>query len=83
MPAGQAAAPQNAQQANPWQINLAQRRQVLSSAIKRKQQIDSVTFNPANGNVYVCNKILAVGLLLRFYIEVIATYSELTEAGST
>jgi hypothetical protein len=76
-------APASGQQANPWQINLAQRRQVLSQAVRRKQQIDSVTFNPANGNVYVCNKILAVGLILRFYVEVILNYSALTEEAST
>lgn len=63
------------QQMNPWQINMAQRQQVLSQSVKRKQQIDSVTFNPANGNVYTCNKILPVGLILRFYVEVICTYS--------
>ena len=70
-------------QANPYAINMAQRRQVLSQSVRRKQQITSTTFNPANGNVYTCNQILAVGLLLRFYVEVICTYAELTEAGST
>lgn len=81
MPAAQRA-PQNAQQMNPWQINLMQRRQVLSQAVKRKQQIASVTFNPANGNIYTCNTILAVGLLLRFYVEVICTYAELGGGGT-
>lgn len=73
----QGTAPAAAQQMSPWQINMAQRRQVLSSAVKRKQQIVTTTFNPANGNVFICNQILAVGLLLRFYVEVIATFSEL------
>src|SRR5215469_1223114 len=72
-----------ANQPNPWQINLMQRQAVLSQSVRRKQQIDSVTFNPANGNVYVCNKILAVGLLLRFYVEVIATYAVLSVGGSS
>lgn len=73
----QAPASSGQQQMNPWQINLAQRRQVLSQSVKRKQQIASVTFNPANGNVYICNTILAVGLLLRFTVEVTATFAEL------
>lgn len=64
-------------QMSPWQVNMAQRKAVLSQAVKRKQQIVSTTFNPANGNVFVCNQILAVGLLLRFYVEVVATFSEL------
>src|ERR1035437_7712087 len=68
------------QQANPWQINAAQRHQVLSQSVRRKQQISSTTFNPANGNLYTCNQILAVGLLLRFYVEVECTYAQLTEA---
>lgn len=70
------------QQQNPYQINMAQRRQVLSQSVKRKQQIASTTFNPANGNVYTCNSILAVGLILRFYVEVICTYAVL-ESGTT
>lgn len=65
------------QQANPWQINLAQRQQVLRQSVKRKQQIASTTFNPANGNIYVCNNILPVGLILRFIVEVSATFAEL------
>lgn len=67
-------AAQQAQQMSPFQINIAQRRAVLGQAVKRKQQIVSTTFNPANGNVFTCNQILAVGLLLRFYVEVIATF---------
>jgi hypothetical protein len=64
-------------QPSPWQINLAQRKQVLSQAVKRKQQIYSTTFNPANGNVVTVNTILAVGLLLRFTVQVTATFAEL------
>lgn len=75
------AAPQSAQM-NPYQINGLARNQVLSQSVKRKQQIASTTFNPANGNVFTCNTILAVGLILRFYVEVIATYSELSTSGS-
>ena len=63
-----------AQQLDPYQINMIQRRQVLSQAVKRKQQIVSTTFDPRNGNVFTCNQILAVGLLLRFYVEVVATF---------
>jgi hypothetical protein len=66
-----------AQQQNPYMLNLAQRRQVLSQGVKRKQQIVSTTFNPANGNIFTVNQILAVGLLLRFYVEAIATFGEL------
>lgn len=77
-----AAAPQQ-RQMSPWDINLAQRRAVLQQSVRRKQQIDSVTFNPANGNVYVCNKILPVGLILRFYVEVICTYGVLGGGGSS
>lgn len=76
------AAPQSAQM-NPYQINGLARNQVLSQSVKRKQQIASTTFNPVNGNVFTCNTILAVGLILRFYVEVIATYSELSTSGST
>jgi hypothetical protein len=60
-----------------------QRQQVLSQSVKRKQQIASTTFNPANGNVYTCNTILAVGLILRFYVEVICTYAELGSGTAT
>lgn len=72
----QAAQPAQAQM-NPWQINMQQRNLVLRQSVKRKQQIASTTFNPANGNVYVCNNILAVGLILRFIVEVTATFAEL------
>jgi|HubBroStandDraft_5_1064220.scaffolds.fasta_scaffold74286_2 hypothetical protein len=77
----QAAQPAQAQM-NPWQINMQQRNLVLRQSVKRKQQIASTTFNPANGNVYVCNNILAVGLILRFIVEVTATFAELG-SGST
>src|SRR5580658_147081 len=70
------------QQMSPWQLNMAQRRSVLSTSVKRKQQIASTTFNPANGNVFTCNTILAVGLVLRFTVEVIANFAELG-SGST
>ena len=66
------------QQANPYQINLMQRKQVLSQSVKRKQLIQSTTFNPANGNVFTCNSILAAGLILRFIVEVSATFTELS-----
>jgi hypothetical protein len=80
-------AAQSTQQMSPAQIamqqNMLARTMILKQAVKRKQQIDSQTFDPANGNIYTCNKILAVGLLLRFYVEVECTYSALTEADST
>lgn len=69
------ATPAQGQQMSPWQINMAARRQVLSQSVKRKQQIFSQTFNPQNGNVVTCNTILAVGLLLRFTVQVTATFS--------
>jgi hypothetical protein len=73
--------PMTAAQIN--QINMTNRRAVLSQSVKRKQQISSTTFNPANGNVFTCNSIVPVGLLLRFYVEVICTYSELSQSLST
>lgn len=75
------AAPQ--QQMSPMQLNMLQRNQVLSQSVKRKQQIFTSTFNPSNGNnIVTCNTILAVGLLLRFYVIVSATYAELGEGGT-
>lgn len=71
-------------QQNPWAINMAQRRQVLQQSVKRRQLIDSQTFNPSNGNnLYTCNKILAAGLLLRFYAEVTATFAVVPAATAT
>jgi hypothetical protein len=66
-----------APQQNMWQVNMAQRRQVLAQSVKRKQNIYSATFNPQNGNVAIVNTILPVGLLLRFIVQVTATFAEL------
>lgn len=71
------------QQLTPQQANMMARNAVLSQSVKRKQQIFTSTFNPSNGNnIVTCNTILAVGLLLRFYVIVTATYAELGSGGT-
>lgn len=66
-----------AQQMSPDQLNMAQRRLVLSQSVKMKQSIFTTTFNPSNGNnVLFVNTIRPVGLLLRFIVEVTATFAE-------
>lgn len=73
------AAAQSAQQMTPQQLNSAQRRAVLSQSVKMKQNIFSGTFNPATNpvlNIIPRN----VGLILRYIVEVVATFNN---TGST
>jgi hypothetical protein len=67
-----------ANQMTPDQLNSAQRRLVVQQSVKMRQNIYSGTINPALGNVI---QIVPrnVGLILRFIVEVSATY---TNSGS-
>jgi hypothetical protein len=59
------------------QINSMQRQQVKAQSVRMKQNIFSATFNPSNGNnVINVNTIRPVGLILRFIVEVTATFAE-------
>lgn len=71
--ATQQAAPASAQrQMSPQQINAMQRSAVLQNAVPMLQQINSQTFNPANGNVYNLQP-RNVGLIRKFIVEVTGT----------
>jgi hypothetical protein len=67
------------------QYNLVARNQLIANSIKKKQLIYSFTGNPANVNNILNvggNYVRMAGLLVRFIVEVTATFAELS-GGST
>lgn len=72
--------PSNAQQA--MQANLLARQLITGRAIKMTQKIFSNTFNPANNNIL--NVIPRnVGLILGFWVEIVATLTDPTSTNAS
>lgn len=69
-------------QMSPQQLNQIQRQAVLSQSLEMIQLVQSITLNPTQNNVYSVQP-RYVGLIKKFYVEVIATLTNGATATAT